>query len=194
MTSMLNIYRFNKRLYDKALTLLFARSFYKFGSKSVISLPVRLAGEDKIQIGNNVYLGVNCWLETLSNTVSTYPVIKIGDQTSFSGFCTITAISGVTIGKGVLVARFVHISDHSHSFSCLDTAIKDQGISNIKNVTIGDGVWIGHGAVICPGVTIGKNAVIGANSVVRQNIPDYSVAAGVPARIIRNYVNLNTSC
>jgi acetyltransferase-like isoleucine patch superfamily enzyme len=194
MSLILNIYRLHRRLIDKIATLLFSKAFYHFGSNSIISLPVRIVGEKKIEIGNHVYLGVHCWIESLDNIVKDRPVIKIGDRVSVAGFCTITAISGVTIGKGVLIARFVHISDHSHSFSAKDIAIKDQNLSNISQVTIEDGAWIGHGVVICPGVTIGKNAVIGANSVVRHNIPEYSVAAGVPARVIRNYLISNSLC
>jgi acetyltransferase-like isoleucine patch superfamily enzyme len=54
-------------------------------------------------------------------------------------------------------------------------------------VVIGDGSWLGHGAVVLPGVTIGKHVVIGANSVVTKDIPDFSVAVGSPARVIRQY-------
>jgi acetyltransferase-like isoleucine patch superfamily enzyme len=139
MSLVLNIYRLHRRLIDKITTLLFSKAFYRFGSNSIISLPVRIAGEEKIEIGNHVYLGVYCWIESLDNIVKDRPVIKIGDRVSVAGFCTITAISGVTIGKGVLIARFVHISDHSHSFSAKDIAIKDQNLSNISQVTIEDG-------------------------------------------------------
>jgi len=54
-----------------------------------------------------------------------------------------------------------------------------------RAVRIGDGSWIGHGAVILPGVTIGRHVVVGANSVVTSDIPDFSVAVGSPARVIR---------
>lgn len=186
MSFFLNLYRGSKRARDKACSLLFARAFHRFGSGSVISLPVRLGGESAVEIGSRVYLGSNCWIEVIDlDPAIPRPVISIGDHSSFSGFCTITAVSRVTIGRGVLIARFVHISDHSHSHASAELPIKDQGVTKIAPVTIGDGAWIGHGAVICPGVTIGRNAVIGANSVVRDDVPDHCVAAGVPARIIR---------
>jgi acetyltransferase-like isoleucine patch superfamily enzyme len=52
-------------------------------------------------------------------------------------------------------------------------------------VRIGDGSWLGHGTVVLPGATIGRHVVIGANSVVRGDIPDFTVAAGNPARVLR---------
>lgn len=187
MSILLNLYRGSKRIRDKACSLLFARAFFHFGSRSVICLPVRLRGESAIEIGNKVYLGSNCWIEVMDLDLvqPQRPVISIGDHSSFSGFCTITAVSRVTIGRGVLIARFVHISDHSHSHASDALPIKDQGVTKIAPVTVGDGAWIGHGVVICPGVTIGRNAVVGANSVVRNDVPDYCVAAGIPAKIIR---------
>ncbi len=181
-----NAYRLSNRVRDKVCSLLFAGAFHRFGKRSVISLPVRLGGEKSIEIGSKVYLGSNCWIEVMEfDAAKPRPVISIGDGVAISGFCTITAVSKVSIGRGVMIARYVHISDHSHQFASAEVPIKDQGITKIAPVTIGDGAWIGHGAVICPGVTIGKNAVIGANSVVREDVPDHCVAAGVPARIIR---------
>ena len=174
------------RLRDKIGSLLIAKAFYRFGSRSVICLPFRLQGEAAIEIGSRVYLGANCWLEVMNSAESqTHPVLSIGDQTSISGSCTITAIERVTIGRSVLIAQSVYISDHSHARRSRDVPIKDQGVTKIAPVTIRDGAWIGFGAVILPGVTIGKNAVVGANSVVREDVPDQCVAAGVPAKIIR---------
>ncbi|MEI8037508.1 MAG: acyltransferase [Verrucomicrobiota bacterium] len=175
-----------KRLRDKFCSLLFANTFYRFGSRSVICLPVRLYGEAAIEIGSQVYLGTNCWLEVMNLDSSTSkPVLSIGDQTSISGSCTITAISRVNIGRSVLIAQSVYISDHSHACASSVVPIKDQGVTKIAPVTICDGAWIGYGAVILPGVTIGRNSVVGANSVVRESVPDLCVAVGSPARIIR---------
>lgn len=183
----LNVFRAVNRIRDKLCSLLFARAFHRFGIRSVISLPVRLRGEESIEIGNFVFVGSNCWLEVGELDAAKGGVaISIGDRTSIAGDCTITAVSCVDIGCGVLIARFVHITDHSHAWGCNEKPIRDQGISKIATVKICDGAWIGHGAIICPGVTIGKNAVVGANSVVKHDVPDYCVAAGIPARIIRH--------
>jgi acetyltransferase-like isoleucine patch superfamily enzyme len=56
-------------------------------------------------------------------------------------------------------------------------------------VKIGDGSWLGYGTVVLPGVTIGKHVVVGANSVVTHDIPNYSVAVGVPAKVIKRFVD-----
>lgn len=91
----------------------------------------------------------------------------------------------MVIEPNVLIARYVYISDHTHAYQSGDRAIKDQGITKVSPVRICEGAWLGQGAVICPGVTIGRNAVVGANSVVRHDVPDFCVAAGVPAKVIR---------
>ena len=61
----------------------------------------------------------------------------------------------------------------------------DQGITKVNRVEIADGAWLGENVVVGPGVRIGRGAVIGANAVVLRDIPDYSVAVGIPARVIR---------
>lgn len=182
----LESYKLAKRIRDKVATCLFKRGFHGFGKRSVISLPFRSGMESRIAVGHGVYIGHHCWFEVMSADESqNEPVIRIEDGASFSGFCTITAVSSVIIGKGALIARYVHISDHTHRTADTDLPIKDQGVAGIRPVRIGEGCWIGQGVVICPGVTIGRNAVIGANSVVRDDVPDYSVAVGAPAKIVR---------
>jgi acetyltransferase-like isoleucine patch superfamily enzyme len=183
---MLHLIRFAARCRDKLFSIACARSFHGFGANSVIRMPARIGGERAIEVGNGVFIGANCWLEVMNpRDDAPEPVMRIEDRASIAGDCTITAVSTVVIGRGALIARFVHISDHSHEFLDTDKPVKDQGVSRIAPVWIGEGAWIGHGSVIMPGVRIGRNAVIGANSVVRCDIPDYSVAAGTPARIIR---------
>ncbi len=171
-------------------TRLVAGAFRSMGSRTTFAMPVRLGGEKFIEIGDRVYVGPGSWIETMfcDGPPENEVVISIGAGTSMSGNCTITAVRRVEIGRDVLIARNVHISDHFHAFEDRETPVKNQGVARIAAITIHDGAWIGHGAVICPGVTIGRNAVIGANAVVREDVPDYCVAAGVPARIIRGPV------
>jgi acetyltransferase-like isoleucine patch superfamily enzyme len=179
-------YRLWLRFCARFFSLLSRGAFHDFGAKSLLSPPIRIAGEEHISIGREVFIGPHCWLQVIdSDHPQTSPIIRIGDQSAFSGFCTITAVKSVIIEAKVLIARYVHISDHSHAFTSSDLAIKDQGISKVLPVRISEGAWIGQGAVICPGVTIGRNAVIGANSVVRSDVPDFCVAVGAPAKVIR---------
>lgn len=187
MSAFLDLFRAWERLRNKGFTLLCAGSFRQLGRRTVLALPMRLGGEARIAIGHRVFVGPGSWLEALDppDVPASAAAITIGDGVSIAGFCTITAVREVVLEPEVLLGRYVHISDHSHRFSATDVAIKNQGITKVAPVRIGTGAWIGQGAVICPGVTIGRNAVIGANSVVRADVGDYCVAAGAPARIIR---------
>jgi maltose O-acetyltransferase len=92
--------------------------------------------------------------------------------------CIVTARQQVTIGNDVAV-----------SYDALVTDSDDHGLEGGRPrtapVTIGDGAWIGARAIILPGVTVGRRAVIGAGSIVTRDIPDDSLAAGQPARVLR---------
>ena len=187
--------RFALRVRDKFFTGLVAGAFRKMGSRSTLAMPIRLGGEKFIEIGDRVFVGPGAWIETMVEQGSPADgvVISIGSGTTMSGNCTITAVRRVEIGRNVLIARNVHISDHFHAFEDRGIPVKEQGIARVAAITILDGAWLGHGAVICPGVTIGRNAVIGANAVVREDVPDFCVAAGVPARIIPRAEALDSS-
>ena len=80
----------------------------------------------------------------------------------------------------------MYITDQNHGYEDVSRPISQQSQPE-RAVVIGDGSWLGYGTVVLPGVTIGKHVVIGANSVVTHNIPDYSVAVGSPARVVRRY-------
>lgn len=182
----LAVYRGWARLRARLFISLARGAFHGVGSGSVIDLPVRLSGEQRIRLGRQVYIGAGSWLQVLKEAVpGPDPVISIGDGVSMSGFCTVSAACGIVIEERALIARYVYLADHSHAIAAPDRAIKDQGITQLAPVRIGAGAWLGQNVVVCPGVTIGRNAVVGANSVVRQDVPDYCVAAGVPARVIR---------
>lgn len=182
----LSTYRFLKRLRDKLFSLLVSGAFARFGRKTVLVQPIRLDGEERIAIGDRVYVGANCWLQTLPDGDNTSVAVSVGEGSSFAGACVISAARSVTLEDHVLLARNVYISDHAHKYSDTDIPIKDQGLDKIEPVLIKRGAWLGQNVVVCPGVTIGVGAVIGANSVVTQNIPDYCVAAGAPARVLKN--------
>ena len=95
----------------------------------------------------------------------------------------------IQIGNGVLTGPHVFIADHNHNYENPHKPIYMQGVKIKQNaiVKIGDGTWIGTNAVIVGSVQIGKNCVIGANSVVTKNIPDYCIAVGSPAKVIKRY-------
>ncbi|MNX99674.1 putative acetyltransferase [compost metagenome] len=99
------------------------------------------------------------------------------------------ASSTITIEDDVLLGPNVSVYSCTHNFEDRSKPIKDQGY-RVNPVTLKSGCWIGINVVILPGVTIGKNAVIGANSVVTTSVPDFAIAVGAPAKIVR-YINEN---
>jgi acetyltransferase-like isoleucine patch superfamily enzyme len=86
----------------------------------------------------------------------------------------------------VLTADKVYISDNQHTYDNPDIPIQNQPIKQCKTIIIKEGSWIGENVCII-GACIGKNSVIGANSFVTHDIPDYTIAVGAPARVIKKY-------
>lgn len=96
--------------------------------------------------------------------------------------CTIIDVAKVSIGDNCLFGPNVSIYTAGHP---IYPTTRNSSYEYGKEITIGDNVWIGGSSVICPGVHIGNNVVIGAGSVVTKDIPDWSVAAGNPCKVIR---------
>ena len=94
----------------------------------------------------------------------------------------------MTINRPVTAAikNKVYISDNLHSYADLSKPIIEQPIKQLKKIRIGEGSWIGENVCVI-GASIGKHCTIGANSVVTHDIPDYSVAVGAPARVVKRY-------
>ena len=182
----LGTYRSGVRVRDKLFSLLVAGGFGSFGSSSVIQLPVRLKNEHRIAIGSGVFVGAGAWLQVLDGESDDVAIV-IGDESSFSGGCVLSAASSIRLGRDVGLARNVYIADHTHAYDDPTRSVDDQGITQIQPVEIGDGAWLGENAFVMPGVSIGKHAVVSANSVVTRDVPDYTVVAGQPARVVRRF-------
>lgn len=149
----------------------------------IINLGGVLLGSDVIiRPHSHIYIDPNSELTILNGA-------EIGRES------TITASHKIIIGRNVLTGPRVFISDHNHQYEDPSMAISKQGIrmSPSDSVVIDDDTWIGTNAVIVGNVHIGKHCVIGANSVVNKDIPDYCVAVGAPARIIRKF-NFSKKC
>lgn len=172
---------------SKGFSFLSAGAFASFGKKSVLMLPVTLSGEERIQIGDEVYIGANSWLQVLADGDNIATAISIGSGTSMAGACVISAVRRVVFEDNVLIARNVYISDHIHEYKKIHLPIKDQGIAKIAPVLIRRGAWIGQNVVICPGVTVGIGSVVAANSVVNKDVPDFCLAVGAPAHIVKKF-------
>ncbi|MGH8982307.1 MAG: acyltransferase [Acidimicrobiia bacterium] len=184
--SFLGVYRLASRFRGKAFSVLAGHAFASFGAHSVLQPPIRLSGEDRIAVGRDVFVGAGSWLQVIGRE-SEDVALDIGDGTSIAGNCVLSAASSLRLGRKVLVARGVYVSDHIHAYEDPSRAVIDQGITGIEAVEIGDGAWLGENVVICPGVRIGRGAVIGANAVVLEDVPDHALAVGVPAKVVRRF-------
>jgi acetyltransferase-like isoleucine patch superfamily enzyme len=180
-------YKLLARIRSKCFSLLAGGAFAGFGQRTVLMCPVRLVGEHRISLGDNVFIGPGSWLQTLQEGRECSVAIVIGNDTSIAGACVISAVTQVILEEEVLCARNVYISDHMHKHTDTQEAILRQGLDKIQPVRIRRGAWIGQNVVVCPGVTIGRGAVVGANSVVTRDIPDFAVAVGAPARVVKTY-------
>lgn len=127
-------------------------------------------------------------LYILPGTTLCYPYkMEIGYNVFINRNAYITARANITIGDNVLIGPGVIINSGMHRYKDKNKLIRDQG-HEIKPIIIGNDVWIGANAVIMPGVFIGDGSVIGAGAIVTRSIPSYSVAVGIPARIIKERV------
>lgn len=124
-------------------------------------------------------------LYILPGTILCYPYrIKIGYNVFINRNVYITARENITIGDNVLIGPSVIINSGMHIYKDKDKLIRNQG-HDIKSIIIGNDVWIGANAVIMPGVVIGDGSIIGAGAIVTKSIPSYSVAVGIPARVVK---------
>ena len=110
--------------------------------------------------------------------------IELDERVFLGPYTVIYGQGGVTIGKNTMIASHTSIAAVNHIFADPRKPIYEQGLTTV-GIHIGEDVWIGTGVRILDGVTIGKGSVIGAGSVVTKSIPEYSVAVGVPARVVR---------
>lgn len=119
------------------------------------------------------------------------PDIHIGKRAYVGEYSHITAINRISIGDNLLTGRWVTITDNGHGDSDYESLLIppiDRQLCSKGGITIGNNVWIGDKATILAGVTIGDGAIIAANAVVTKDVPAYSIAAGNPAKIIKQNV------
>ncbi|WP_193106453.1 DapH/DapD/GlmU-related protein [Brachybacterium sp. FME24] len=111
--------------------------------------------------------------------------IHVGDDVYINRRAIVTARETVKIGDNVLIGPNVVIDSGDHIFADTDRPIWRQGFRN-SPVEIGQNVWLGANVTVLKGVSIGRGSVIGAGAVVTRDIPEYSVAHGVPAVVVRS--------
>ncbi len=167
------------------------RRFAAFGTRSLIAFPTgSVYGEGWIEIGDETMIGAQvtlCAGMLPGQDLGPSPVLRIGDRSVIGRGSHIVAHHSILIGDDVFTGPYVYITDQNHGYEDPDTPIGRQWPRNAA-VSIGAGSWLGAGVVVLPGACIGRNVVVAAGSVVRGNIPGHCVVAGVPARIVREYV------
>lgn len=183
---------------NRIYTALFRRVWYtinkprykKLGAKSFIDNSLSIQGFENISLGNNVQVGYKSWLAAVPHTEKKKCELIISEGCRIGNFNHIYATKSIVIGKNVLTADKVYISDNLHEYEDVNLPILHQSIRQINEVEIGDGSWLGENVCVI-GARIGKNCVVGANSVVTKDIPDYCVVVGSPAKIIKRYCFVN---
>ena len=157
-----------------------------FGPYSEIGAPqVSIVNPECIHVGTFVKIGSHAVIEALVPERGV--TVRIEDGAYIGHFARITAVGDVVIGEEAMIADRVYISDTNHVYDDVTQPIKRQGLRDGRRVSIGRGAWLGIGAVVVGNVRIGENSVVGANTVVREDVPDRTVVAGNPARIVRQH-------
>ena len=185
--------------------------FYKFlfkkvGKGVIFGKSVTIRNPHKIVIGNNVIIDENVMLDAKgvdNKGIIICDGVYIGRNTIISckngdiilnknaniGFnCEVYSLKKVEIGENVLIAAYTYIIGGGHMSSDIETPFRDQEKHAI-GIKIGNNVWLGAKTIVMDGCDIGDNSVIAAGAVVTKNIPDYSVAAGIPAKVIKDRRN-----
>jgi maltose O-acetyltransferase len=135
----------------------------------------RLLRELLGEVGEGVVVRPPLWVDYGSH-------ISIGAGTFVNYDCVLLDVAPIMIGAACQLATRVQLLTATHP---IDPEPRRHGWESAEPITIGDNVWLGGGAIVCPGVTIGDDTVVGAGAVVTRDLPAGVVAAGVPARVMR---------
>ncbi len=178
-----NINRVNWIKYLFITKYLYARRFKKIGKGSVIFAPMQFSDVRSVVIGRYAVIAHGAWLMGNSKNNIT---LKIGNGVHIGHFAHIIAKHSVTIEDNVLIADKVYITDCGHNYEDIVQPVLRQGVYHIGKVRIAEGSWLGENVCVL-GAKIGRHCIIGANAVVTKDIPDYSVAVGIPAKVVKRY-------
>lgn len=185
---------------------LYPFQFKHFGKRSRIDKPLRIEGKKYIEIEDRVLVQPYTWLACQPLTGCKRPTLKIGKGCTIGHLNHIYATEGIVFEDYVLTADKVYISDNLHSYENPDVPIMQQAVVQAftppttssrcalqdasrkcsNKMRIGEGSWLGENVCVI-GASVGKHCTIGANAVVTKDIPDYSVAVGIPAKVIKQY-------
>lgn len=155
-----------------------------FASSDTVTILSNSKLGDYVRVRGNVCIGESSHIRAFTNLDARGGSISIGNFCSLNDYCVIYGMGGVVVGNQVLIATHTIFVSSNHSYQNSKIPIRLQQIV-LREIVVEDDVWIGANCTILAGVTIGSGSVIGAGSVVNKDIPPYSVAVGVPAKIIK---------
>jgi acetyltransferase-like isoleucine patch superfamily enzyme len=168
-----------------------------FGANIVLRHP------HKIQIGNNVVIDDNCCLDAKGSSNRGIAIadgvflgrntilsckngnIDLGEEANIGFNVEIFSAADVRVGARTLIAAYTYLVGGDHLFDRVDVPVLHQG-RTARGIDVGENVWLGAHVVVTDGSRIGRDAVIGAGAVVIGEVPEFNIAAGVPARIVRD--------
>ncbi len=178
--------------------------FKSAGRGVVFGRNITLRNPQRITIGDNVVFDENCLLDAKgcaggagieigdgvmvsrnTSIIGKYGGISIGDRANIGTNCLFGSMGRMTIGRDTIFAANCYVGGGMYRMERTDIPVVRQGSYTRGPVTVGDGCWLGAGAVVLDGVTIGRDVILGAGAVACRDIPDFAVAAGVPARVLR---------
>jgi len=155
----------------------------------IIRRPAYIRGDGRISIGAGFTSGPGLRIDCFGESAS----LVIGRDVQANNNVHIGARKSVVIGDRVLIASGVFIADHNHgtysgtSEHSSPLVPPAERVEQLLTVHVADDVWLGEHVCVLPGVSIGKGAVIGAGSVVTRDVPEYSIAAGAPAKVVKRF-------
>jgi acetyltransferase-like isoleucine patch superfamily enzyme len=160
------------------------RRLHSFGAESIVYRPGSVFGAHQIAIGNHSLILAGTYLSVeMRAWHRPAPVLRIGDRVGIRPYCMISAAEQIVIEDDVIIGAFSSVIDSDHTFA--------EGRPNVMHnslvsapIRIGRGTWLAERVAVLRGSNIGRCCIVGANSVVRGELPDYSIAAGAPARVI----------
>lgn len=179
------VFRIYKKIYQIFFWFFHRFTFKSLSRSAVLVSPFRVDGGKGIVIEAGTFFQRGLWLYCCG-VDGVKASLLVGKGCVFGYNNHITCVREVSIGDYVLTANNVYISDNLHEYEDISRPIIQQPIRFKRAVVIGAGTWIGENVSII-GASVGKNSVIGANSVVTRDIPDYCVAVGAPAVVIRQF-------
>jgi len=181
---MLLPYRVKNLLSRLVFRLTVGPLFGRFGRRAAVLRPRGIEGIGNIKIDDDVYVADGGLLAAVPLTGADQCELTIGQGCKLGANNHIYATCSVVFEADVLTAGNVYVSDNAHGYEDPTVAILKQPVQQLAKVRIGRGAWLGQNVCVI-GASIGRGSVIGSNSVVLQDIPDYCVAVGAPARIVR---------